>query len=167
MNQNLGTGFTTFTRKIPFDNCVKPNYKVALKNRIISASDSVRQVLFRAQIFVNHYIILHSSEVIPAQVFQQGFWYSVCQLVNNKRITNGAGVPSDLIAVWNGFKNTHQSIVYDVNLNPGVASCLSEACIQVATAYLNAVVERFEKCMLFYLYYTIQNLWMVNMKNKL
>lgn len=58
MVDNLGGGFQTFTRKIPLDSCVQQQYKSVLKNRILSASEDVRQLLFRAQLFVNYYIIL-------------------------------------------------------------------------------------------------------------
>lgn len=114
MNRKLGTGFESFTRKLPFDTCVKENYRDMLKNRIISASDDVRQILFRAQLFVNYYIILNSNETITANVYQQSFWYSICQLVNNRRITNGNGISSELINHWNNFRRQHPSILYDV-----------------------------------------------------
>ncbi|KAG2189621.1 hypothetical protein INT46_005622, partial [Mucor plumbeus] len=34
MNQNLGTGFQSFTRKLPFGTCVKERYRSVLKDRI-------------------------------------------------------------------------------------------------------------------------------------
>jgi hypothetical protein len=64
MNQNLKTGFQSFTRKLPFDTCVKERYRSVLKDRILSASEDIRQLLFRAQMFVNYFIILHLNENI-------------------------------------------------------------------------------------------------------
>ena len=97
MNRNLGTNFQTFTRKVPFDDCVKDDYKGVLKNKIMSTCEAIRQIVFRAQLFVNYYVVLHSDEIITASLYQQSFWYSVCQLVNNRRVTNGNGVSSGLI----------------------------------------------------------------------
>jgi hypothetical protein len=59
MNQSLGTGFQSFVRKLPFHTCVKEQYRSVLKNRILSASEDARQLLFRVQMFVSYYIILH------------------------------------------------------------------------------------------------------------
>lgn len=138
MVDNLGEGFQMFTRKIPLDNCVKEQYKSVLKNRILSASEDVRQLLFRAQLFVNHYILLHCNDNIPKCIFQQNFWYSMCQLINNKRITNSKDIPSGLLDDWNNFRRQHPAVLYPIQLASGNSQCVTEACIQVATTYLNA-----------------------------
>ena len=162
MNQNLGTGFQSFTRKLPFDACVKERYRSVLKNRILSASEDVRQLLFRAQIFVNYYIILHSNENMPGCIYRQPFWYSICQLVNNKRVTNSNVIPPGMLDDWNNFRIQHPTILYKVNLASGNSQCLSKACLQVSITYLNAIVETFEQRVMSYLYYLIQNICMVS-----
>ena len=43
VSQKLGEDYQTFTRKTPFDNCVKLRYRDTLKSRIISAYEDTRQ----------------------------------------------------------------------------------------------------------------------------
>ncbi|KAG2202838.1 hypothetical protein INT46_000497 [Mucor plumbeus] len=160
MNQNLGTGFQSFARKLPFDTCVKERYKSVLKDRILSASEDVRQLLFRAQMFVNYFIILRSNENIPGCIYRQPFWYSICQLVNNRRVTNSNVLPLGMLDDWNNFRRQRPTIIYKVDLASGNSQCLSEACLQVSVTYLNTVVETFEQRVMSYLYYLVQNNYM-------
>ncbi|KAI8077389.1 uncharacterized protein B0P05DRAFT_544838, partial [Gilbertella persicaria] len=37
----------------------------------------LREVIFKAQLFVNHYILKH-PQGLSNEFFQQNFWYSVC-----------------------------------------------------------------------------------------
>ncbi|KAI7900538.1 uncharacterized protein BX663DRAFT_574492 [Cokeromyces recurvatus] len=82
LTENLGTGFQTFTRKLPLDTCVNDRYRSVLKNRILSA----------------------------------------------------------------------------IKLASGNTQCLTEAYVEVSVAYLNVIVETFEKRVLYYLYFLIQNM---------
>jgi hypothetical protein len=155
MNQNSGTGFQSFTRKLPLDTYVKERYRSVLKDRILSASEDVRQLLFRAQMFVNYFIILHSNENIPGCNYRQSFWYSICQLVNNKRAKNSNVIPPGMLDDWNNFRRQYPAILYKVDLASGNTQCLSEACFQVLVTYLNAVAETFEQRVMSYLYYLV------------
>ena len=119
MNQSLGTGSQSFVRKLPFHTCVKEQYRSVLKNRILSASEDARQLLFRAQMFVNYFIILHSNENVPGCIYRQPFWYSICQLVNNRRVTNSNMIPPGMLDVWNNFRRQHPTILYKVGLASG------------------------------------------------
>ncbi|KAG2191846.1 hypothetical protein INT46_010558 [Mucor plumbeus] len=138
MNQNLGTGFQSFTRKFPFDTCVKERYRSVLKDRILSASEDVRQLLFRAQMFANYFIILHSNKNIPGCIYQQPFWYSICQLVNNRRITNSKVLPPGMLDGCNNFKRQYPTILYKVDL----------------------AIKTFEQRVFSYLCYLVQNIYM-------
>ncbi|ORE05201.1 hypothetical protein BCV72DRAFT_293584 [Rhizopus microsporus var. microsporus] len=65
-SRNLGQQFKTFTRKLPFDQCAHSSYQSALKSRIISACEDTRQVVFRAQLFINQYTLnlkVHSNHI--------------------------------------------------------------------------------------------------------
>lgn len=79
--ENLGVEYRAFTRKIPFDNIVEEEHARFLKPAILSASNDLRNMIFRAQIFVNYYIILFSHEMegidIPYCIFERNFWYSI------------------------------------------------------------------------------------------
>ncbi|KAL4215518.1 hypothetical protein AB4K20DRAFT_1964279 [Rhizopus microsporus] len=74
---------------------------------------------------------------IPHCIFRQQFWYFVCQLVNAKRVTTSTNIPPNMLAVWN-------------------------ACTELATSYHNNMVEHFESRLLSFLYYRLQNIFMVS-----
>ncbi|CEG73157.1 hypothetical protein RMATCC62417_08590 [Rhizopus microsporus] len=75
----------------------------------------------------------------------------------DKRATNSAALPEGLLENWNLFRQSHRSIIYTKNIASGASQCLSEACVQLATAYTNCIVENFEARLLKYLSYLIQN----------
>ena len=139
-NKNLGQKYRPFTRKLPMDKCVADQCVNTLKPIIISACRDVRNIVFRAQIFVNYYITLRSQQEldndIPHCIFQQQFWYSVCQLVNAKRVTTSTNIPPNMLAVWNVFQSQYSSIVYHQQIAGGTSQCLAEACTELATSYL-------------------------------
>ncbi|PHZ17690.1 uncharacterized protein RHIMIDRAFT_310330, partial [Rhizopus microsporus ATCC 52813] len=154
-SRSLGQQFKTFTRKLPFDQCVHSSYQSALKSRIISACEDTRQVVFRAQLFINQYIL--NLKVHSNHIFKQNFWYSICQLVTDKRVTNSAALPEGLLENWNLFRQSHGSIIYTKKPASGTSQCLSESCVQLATTYTNCIAENFEARLLKYLSYLIQN----------
>ena len=129
-SRNLGQQFKTFTRKLPFDQCVHSSYQSALKSRIVSACEDTRQVVFIAQLFINQYAL--NLKVHSNHIFKQNFWYSICQLVMDKRVTNSAILPEGLIENWNLFRQSQRSIIYTKKLASGTIQCLSEACVQLA-----------------------------------
>lgn len=165
-NRNLGQEYQPFTRKLPMDKCVTNQYVNTLKPIIISACRDVRNIVFRAQIFTNYYITLRSQQElnndIPHCIFRQQFWYSVCQLVNAKRVTTSTNMPPNMVAVWNVFQSQYNSIVYHQQIAGGTSQCLAEACTELATSYHNNMVEHFESRLLYFLYYRLQNIFMVS-----
>ena len=169
MTQNLGVGYKAFTRKLPLDNCIREEYANTLKPVIVSACRDVRNIGFRAQIFVNYYVTLRSQQTeendIPHCIFQRNFWYTVCQLVNAKRVTLSTNLPPNMNAVWDAFRSVYPSIVYNKVLAPGTSQCLAEACNELATSYQNSIVEGFEERLLNFLYYRLQHIFMVSNRN--
>ncbi|CAO3662747.1 unnamed protein product [Rhizopus microsporus] len=153
-NKNLGQKYQPFTRKLPMDKCVADQCVNTLKPIIISACRDVRNIVFRAQIFVNYYITLRSQQEldndIPHCIFRQQFWYSVCQLVNAKRVTASIDMPPNMMAAWNVFQSQYSSIVYHQQIAGGTSQCLAEACTELATSYHNSMVEHFESRLLFF-----------------
>ena len=107
---------------------------------------------------------MHKDDIIPDCMFKQNFWYSICQLVNNRKATNGTTLLSDIIPAWNKFRIKYPAIIYKVNLASGNSQCISEACTVVATSYLNNIVELFETKVLRYIRYIFQNAFMVSIK---
>ncbi|KAI9030657.1 hypothetical protein CLU79DRAFT_785681 [Phycomyces nitens] len=88
LHNNLGDNYKAFTRKLPFDNCVVNTYKASLKSSIVTACTHLRHLIFRAQIFVNHYIIKALDLTVPKGVFKQQFWYTIIQMVNGRKPTS-------------------------------------------------------------------------------
>ncbi|KAI9004296.1 hypothetical protein CLU79DRAFT_825176, partial [Phycomyces nitens] len=80
LHNNLGDNYKAFTRKLPFNNCVVNTYKASLKSSIVTACTHLRHLIFRAQIFVNHYIIKSPDLTVPKGVFKQQFWYTIIQM---------------------------------------------------------------------------------------
>ncbi|KAG2233899.1 hypothetical protein INT48_004387 [Thamnidium elegans] len=57
------------------------NYKChADLDDIDSELSFLRNVIYRAQILVNYYI-LHSSNNLTNDLFEQNFWYTICRLI--------------------------------------------------------------------------------------
>lgn len=164
--KNLDQGYQAFTRKLPFDKCVRIEHINNLKSKIIAASRDVRNITVRAQIFANYFITLRSQQAddnsIPHCIFTQQFWYSVCQLVSGRRVTNSASWPTNMTRVWDAFRSFYNNIVYRQQIASGTSQCLAEACTQLATSYQNNIVEHFESRLLNFLYYRLQNIFMVN-----
>ncbi|KAI9267254.1 hypothetical protein EDC94DRAFT_515544, partial [Helicostylum pulchrum] len=140
-----------------------------LKPAAVFASRDIHEIVFRTQIFVNYYITRRSQQPqdndIPHCIFRQQFWYSVCQMINSKRVTASTNIPANMLAIWDTFRSEHTNIVYDKTMEAGASQCLSEACTELATSYQNNVVENFEARLLNYIYYLLQNTF--NVSNKI
>ncbi|KAG2231611.1 hypothetical protein INT48_006697 [Thamnidium elegans] len=104
---NLGKKY----HKNSLNKCVKQGLLPRLKAFIISFSRDVSEIVFRAQLFVNYYIAHRSNQPenndVPRCVLRQQFWYSICQMVNGKRVTQRASLLSDMLSVCDSFKAQH------------------------------------------------------------
>ncbi|KAI9483863.1 MAG: hypothetical protein EXX96DRAFT_477245, partial [Benjaminiella poitrasii] len=87
------------------------------------------------------------------------FWYTVCQLVNNRRPTNSRHLPENFLEVWDEFRRQYPQALYQTRLVSGASQCLAEACTELSTSYTNAIVEHFEKKLIYYLKYRLQNMF--------
>lgn len=161
---HLGPNYKTYTRKLPFDQCVQRAYQAILKPKIVSACEYVRNIVIRSQLFVNSYIISLASldKPVPHIIYEQNFWYSVIQLVRNQRVTNGNSLQHGLLEYWNSFKRSYPTIIYGAKLPNGVSQCISEASQQLQTIYNNHVVELFESRVCKYIFYKTQNMFIVS-----
>lgn len=84
----------------------------------------LRNVTFRAQLFVNHLTINNMERMDHNHLKSQNFWYSICQLVMGKR------------AQTKHSRKDHN--------NKGHSDCLSAACFTLVVLYLDHIVENFE-----------------------
>lgn len=56
LEQNLGTNYEAFTRKIPFYSCINQAH-CHIKSNIIQTCAAARDITFRAKVFVNYYVL--------------------------------------------------------------------------------------------------------------
>ncbi|RCH86758.1 hypothetical protein CU097_001351, partial [Rhizopus azygosporus] len=90
-------------------------------------SKDIKNVLVRAQLFVNYYIMSHSGLVVDKKVFTQNFWYSISQLVLSKTSTNKKLLPDDIFNSCRSFSSRYKEIVMDSPV-AGYSQCLTAAC---------------------------------------
>ncbi|KAI7889575.1 uncharacterized protein EV154DRAFT_483015 [Mucor mucedo] len=88
--------------------------------KVIATSRYIRQIVIRAMI-VNNYYRLQNIDCIPNSIFQQNYWYSLCQLVGSRKATSS-----------NHFQK-------------GARDLLTAACVEIATSNTNHVAEKFRE----------------------
>lgn len=93
----LGDNTTSVTRKIKLDTIPRPEYETLITNKVLVVSEYVRNIMIRAQLFVNYYVITHVDQAIDKNVFTQNFWYCTTQLVLGKSPKNTKALPSDFL----------------------------------------------------------------------
>ncbi|ORE03747.1 hypothetical protein BCV72DRAFT_181144, partial [Rhizopus microsporus var. microsporus] len=125
--------------------------------KIIKVSKDIMNILVRAQLFVDYYIMSHNGLIVDKKVFTQNFWYSISQLVLDKTPTNKKSLPDDIFSSWGNFSSRYKEIVYRMD-NPvaGYSQCLTAACVEVATCYNDMIVECFQSRLMSHLVRTIK-----------
>lgn len=68
-------------------------------------------------------------------------------------------MPDDCVQCWDSFRSRYNNITYCEKLTPGYSNCLTAACVELATVYTNAIVERFESKIKSYFTYRILKLF--------
>ncbi|OAD81410.1 hypothetical protein PHYBLDRAFT_138960 [Phycomyces blakesleeanus NRRL 1555(-)] len=63
----------------------------------------------------------------------------LCQLVNGRKVTKSANVPSDLVQSWNIYRALITNAIYNQSLQSGASQCLSEAFTEPAGCYTNPI----------------------------
>ncbi|KAG2203207.1 hypothetical protein INT46_008991 [Mucor plumbeus] len=121
-NNNLGKAHQSFTRKIPFRSCIRNNESI-----IATTSSSVNP---QSAVTIKSRII-SAYDIIPDCIFKQNFWYSICQLVNNRKATNGTALSSDIIPAWDTFRIKYPAIIYETMSPDHVAKVAKEFCYQM------------------------------------
>lgn len=150
----LGGNATTLTRKVRFEEIIREEYRDQIQTKVKRVSDQLRNIMIRAQLFVNYYIITHSNTVVDKKLFSQNFWYAVTQLVLDGK-PNAKHLPSDLLDSWRSFSSRFQVIYKMEPKIEGYSQCISAECVRMATIYCNNIVEVFESRVKAYILYNI------------
>jgi hypothetical protein len=155
----LQSGAESFTRVLPFESIVREDYRDILHTHIIQLSGFIREVVVRSQLFVNAYIIDHSEQQIPTYMFSQNFFYSICQLVIGKEISNAnTKFPPNVQEYWTTFKSTYPDIIYPLRGFTKYSDDLSAACVTLATIYSNHIVENFHNRIITYCQHRLEQI---------
>ena len=158
----MGPNYQAFTRKLPLKTIINEQYQELLRQKVIATSKSLREIVFRAMCFINHFCISGDHKAVPHFIFDKNFWYSLCQLVNGRKITNSKNTSDKLMEAWDACRAAFPNMVYKAELPPGASNCLSEACTELQTSYRNHIVENFEGRLIKYLRYRLQNMFIVS-----
>ena len=85
MKNELGGNYERFARKVYLDAVIRSEYKESFTEKIIKLSAFIRNVLFRAQLFVNAYIVNNKDSTDSVVITQQNFWYAISQLIMGQK----------------------------------------------------------------------------------
>ena len=172
LKHNLGNDYRAFSRRTSFNKAVNDEYKNILNEKNVNACSTVRNLVFKTKLFVNYYIIKKHNDAddanprkcIPAPkcVFTQNFWYTVIQMVNGQAPTSKKELPDEFAELLNEFKTDNPTFAHSVSLTPGVSQCITEVSTEIATSYNNAIVENFEKRLLYFLTFKLQTMFVVS-----
>ncbi|KAI8061405.1 hypothetical protein BDF21DRAFT_455741 [Thamnidium elegans] len=129
-----------------------PNKLLEYQERIITQSSFLREVVYKAQLLVNYYILNNANnnvEYLSNDIFEKNFWYRVCRLIYGKiTIEELQNFYPRLPGIQEAYN--HLQALENVNLLVereglvGYGQIVSSACDTVATAYNNFYVENYE-----------------------
>ncbi|ORE14247.1 hypothetical protein BCV71DRAFT_276345, partial [Rhizopus microsporus] len=112
LKNELGDNYERFTRKVYLKAVIRPEYKESFTEKIIKLSVFIRNILFRAQLFVNAYIVNNKDSIDSVVISQQNFWYAISQLIMGQKITNKVSISNSVALGFEDFKAEHPSIVF-------------------------------------------------------
>jgi hypothetical protein len=129
-----------------------PNKLLEYQERIIAQSSFLREVVYRAQLLVNYYILNNANnnvEYLSNDIFEKNFWYRVCRLIyGNIRIEELQNFYPRLPGIQEAYNRLQMLDNVDLSVEKqglvGYGQIVSSACDTVATAYNNFYVENYE-----------------------
>ena len=141
--------YTKYTVSLTMESFKHNNDSLDLcRNKIILLSSFLRQVVFKAQTYINCFI-LNKSNALSDDLFDQEFWYSVCRLIFGKlTIEQLQNQYPDLRNLSESYRAL--TVEHEINLSvpsndlKNYGQIVSSACITIATTYNNYHVENFE-----------------------
>ncbi|KAG1639716.1 hypothetical protein G6F44_007556 [Rhizopus delemar] len=163
IEKKIGLNYQRYTISVPLRSFL-PIPDDAFNNtlrKIKSLSMFLRNVMYRAQLFINHYILKY-PDGLPNEFFQQNFWYSLCRLINENisidvfKQKYSSHIPY-LEEVWNELSGLEGvSMVVNKEGLTNYGQDLSTACESVATCYNNFYIENFGNVVNSYCIYMIR-----------
>lgn len=127
----------------------------------------LRNVMYRAQLFINYYILKYPAN-LPNEFFQQNFWYSLCRLINENMTIDSfkqkyiSHIPH-LEEIWTELRGLADvSMIVKKEGLTNYDLVLASACENVATCYNNFYIENYENVVSNYFIYMICTEFQVN-----
>ncbi|CEP20186.1 hypothetical protein [Parasitella parasitica] len=82
--RDLSKSYQRYTVYLPFESFPisedDQNRLMQYQQTITRLSSFLREVIYKAQVFINYYI-LHSADSLTNDIFEQNFWYTICRLI--------------------------------------------------------------------------------------
>ncbi|GAA5815459.1 hypothetical protein MFLAVUS_008971 [Mucor flavus] len=128
-----------FSRKVYLESVIRHDYAAGFGDRVTFLSSFIRNVVICAQIFVNSYVCNNYESGDLKAICQQNFWYSICQLIMDTKVTNKTFLSNSIALAFDEFKQKYPSIVYNTELGAaikGYSNPLTATCVTVATTYV-------------------------------
>lgn len=115
LKSRLGEQNERFVVSVPLASFTNDTYVASLKEGISIICEFQREVLLKAMLFVNSYIL--STGQVKKEIFKQNFWYSVCRVICGQETISGISnqwpnVPN-LQLVYTTFVQQHPSFVME------------------------------------------------------
>ncbi|KAG2208537.1 hypothetical protein INT47_010233 [Mucor saturninus] len=170
----LGPNYQRYTLSVPFDTfCFNTQNKTSSLKKIKDISSFIREVLFKAQLFVNFFILQHPTK-LTNDFFEQNFWYtisrvirgssnevrSILQAYKDKKKERPAGQNLDVAQLISSFAELsatmNGNLFVPENGLKNYGQSLSTACETVATTYNNYYIENFENIICNYFIYALK-----------
>lgn len=110
LQEKLGNNFQRYTRKIKFETVLRDEYKTKFTEKIVTLSAFLKEVIIKAQFFVNYCLIDNKELYNHKDIFQKNFWYSICQLIMKIPVTNKTYISQSFVLAFASFSESHPSI---------------------------------------------------------
>ncbi|KAG2194569.1 hypothetical protein INT47_006528, partial [Mucor saturninus] len=157
IEKDIGAKYQRYTISIPLKGFL--NETDDDDDRLQDLSSFLRLVLFKAQIFVNDYILQYPNN-LSNEFFQQNFWYSLCRVVCKQLSIKDFQLKYATIHyledAWmelNNLEGVNLNVEKDGLKNYG--QVLATACETTATCYNNYYIENFQNIICNYFIYMI------------
>jgi hypothetical protein len=161
LQQDFGGSMEKFTRKVYLKSVLRPLHKAIFTEKVIKLSEFIRNVTFRAQIFVSNNIIHNQDSPSLISITEQNFWCSISQLIMGQKVTNKKYLSNEIVYLFDEFQQMYPKILHTLKDNKltGYSDSLTAACVTIATTYLNHIVENFQNRILYFIQKKLRDIY--------
>ncbi|KAG0164161.1 hypothetical protein DFQ30_010437 [Apophysomyces sp. BC1015] len=151
----LGDNLESFTRKILLGSVCKSSIIV---DNIVKLQEATREIVQEVQLFSSRVVLylLNTQTPIPTVIFSQDFFYTCSQYILGRDVTGDISQTSlkpVMDTVFDGYKKLRpKNILTKGQTYQGdIMHTLAAACVELAVAASNYIVENFEGRVIWYI----------------